>query len=331
MSSEYSWIGHFDRYRVIEIHGVVVNKEPLRIGAGKTSVLGSPIDLPILRVRLNDRDVPFIPGSSWKGVFRSYFDTVIRSNGGFTCEPTGKATCMSQPVVCDYCGSEIEEDRLEKIARRLSAAGNYQVLRRLLWENLCLSCKLFGSQSYKSKIVFYDSFPLSEVRIGVRAGIAIDRRTGAAAQRALYQVEYIEPGAEFSFHITMDTIPNYAVGLLVQALKDLKAGLVKIGGFKTRGFGLVDLKDIVVEVKVFHEKGGSIRDNKIVLSPLDSLDKEVEVETASSSGNAYPLVPDPFKGNSAWSLLEKFLSVWIERKDDVIKAHIPRWRKSVQS
>ena len=71
------WIGHIHRHRIINITYKLVNEEPLRIGAGKAKTPGELIDLPILLINKDGKPTPVIPGSSLKGVFRSFMDIYI--------------------------------------------------------------------------------------------------------------------------------------------------------------------------------------------------------------------------------------------------------------
>jgi len=318
------WLGHLTRIREFDIEGKLIAREPLRIGAGKGAKLGSLIDLPLLRVYLPGKgEVPFIPGSSLKGLFRAYFDTVIRSLSGYTCAGSGGSTCMTQQV--NFHG---EIDKLERIARRLSRRMDFNNLVQLLWENLCLPCKVFGSQSYKSKIVFYDSYPTKDVRVGVKTGIAIDRRTGTAMHRALYQVEYVEPGSEFSFHVKLLDVPNYVLGLFAQGLFELNAGRLKIGGFKTRGFGWVELGDLKITIVFYGDVGGGISDNKLILNAMDDIDKEYNSGFNVSVEQTNGITGVTVEGENAWRLLRELAELWNNIRDNVVRAHIPRWVSS---
>lgn len=318
------WLGHLTRIRELDIEGILMAKEPLRIGAGKGTKLGSPVDLPLLKVYLPGKgEVPFIPGSSLKGLFRAYFDVVIRSLGGYTCAGSGGFTCMSREV--NFHG---EIDKLEKIARRLSARMDFNNLAQLLWENLCLSCKVFGSQSYRSKIIFHDSYPVKDVRIGVKIGIAIDRRTGAAMHRALYQVEYVEPGATFNLHVKVLDVPNYVLGLLAQGLFELNAGRLKVGGFKTRGFGWVELRNPRITIIFYGDSGGGVSGNTLTLNAMDSVDKEYKGEFEVVVEQVNGITKVAIEGENAWRLLSGLAELWNSIRDNVVKTHIPRWTQS---
>jgi len=69
--SSLPWSAHSVIVREVVFEGYLVAESPLRIGVGRISPLGSAADLAVLRVNLNGKLVPYIPGSSLKGVFRS--------------------------------------------------------------------------------------------------------------------------------------------------------------------------------------------------------------------------------------------------------------------
>ena len=325
------WLGHLTRIRELDIEGVLVAKEPLRIGAGKGTKLGSPIDLPLLRVYLPGKgEVPFIPGSSLKGLFRAYFDVVILSLGGYTCAGSGGSTCMSQKVNFHdkIVNGRTVKVKLEKIAKKLSAGMDFNNLAQLLWENLCLSCKVFGSQSYRSKIMFYDSYPVKDARIGIKTGIAINRRTGAAMHRARYRVEYVEPGAMFNFHVKVLDVPNYVLGLFAQGLFELNSGRLKVGGFKTRGFGWVELRDPRITI-IFHgDSGGGVSGNTLTLNAMDSVDEEYKGEFEVVVEQANGITKVTIEGEDTWRLLSGLAELWNSIRDNVVRTHTPRWTQS---
>ena len=264
MAHSFEWIGHHIVKRVVVVHGVVENTEPLRIGSGKGIALESPTDLEVLKVYnvKSDRFIPVVPGSSWKGVFRSSAVAVSRSLGLVNvCDGVPKAI---HPYV--------EEEHINEW-KRLSID---EKIRRVIDGEigLCLLCLVFGSTALHSHVTFYDSVPVGEYRLGYRTGIAIDRRTGAARRGALYTVEYVEPGARFSFRFEAINLPNYAVGLLAQVIMDIDSGFVKVGGLKSRGFGAVKFLDLKVGV---HDRKSGGYVEKGVIEALDPIDRPVEI------------------------------------------------------
>ncbi len=219
------WVVHDTIFRDIMIVGEIVNKEPIRIGRGKTLDPTALTDLKVLTIIRNGKVEPYIPGSSLKGVFRSTAESIARIHTIPVCEisPT------------KICGGLRKKD-LERAMKENNRGKLIEIVN-----SFCIICKIFGSASYKSHVDFYDAYVQGPFKLSVKTGIAINRRTGAVVPRALYNVEYVEPGARFGFMLTATNLPNYALGLISHVIDYINAGIVKIGGFKSRGFGAVNI------------------------------------------------------------------------------------------
>jgi CRISPR-associated protein Csm3 len=266
MTLQYPWFTHAVAYRTLRLNLSLRAEGPLRIGAGRAAPL-APTDLPVITVKLDGEPVPYIPGSSLKGVLRSSSELLARSSGLDVCMA---GDCARGRKI----GNTPLGDALDEAIRRQDEDQQIRVLKEF-----CLVCKLFGSASYRAHIDLLDAFPIKEtVKMGLKSGIAINRRSGAVRRGALFQVEYVGPGAVFKTSIIMTNLPNYAVGLLVGALDMIDAGLVGIGGFKSRGFGRVSINYEGLKGLIF--QGGSVRELEGLerLSGLDEDDAEVELK-----------------------------------------------------
>lgn len=296
---EFSWFGHHIRLRTIVIEGEVVNTEPLRIGSGREIAKFSPIDIPILRVS----DMPVIPGSTWKGVFRAACYRLGLSAGL-------KDLCQGIPIAQCMKGREfeyIEKNKIaDEIAEKIKAIAEGHI-------KVCLLCLIFGSSGLSSHVHFNDSFPVGEYSIGYRRCVAIDRRTGAAHPRALYSVEYVEPGARFNFRMIIENLPNYALGLLANVLTEIQNGLVKVGGHKSRGFGTIKFSGLKAIVTPYGS-GGGVVDNKLVA--LDPIDIDVE----------WPSESHVVDGGSIWKLFRNLIKVWEETLQSIINISENGWK-----
>jgi len=259
MVRTYDWIGHHVIKRVVVFEGIVENIEPLRIGSGKGVALESITEFEILKIynsKINQY-VPVIPGSSWKGVFRSTATAIL--------------TTLGIPNVCDG----LPNTSCKFDSKRLKGLTIQEKLNTIVSEgpSPCILCLIFGSQSFTSHVVFNDSAAVSDYMLGYRTGIAIDRRTNSVRRGALYTVEYIEPGTKFSFRLEAKNLPNYALGLLAQVIMDIDSGFIKVGGFKSRGFGTI--KFVELKIRVFSSQGMVLE--KGVLDSLDPIDSKVEL------------------------------------------------------
>ncbi len=295
--SSLPWSTHSVIRREAVFEGYLVAESPLRIGVGREPPLGSAVDLAVLRIKLDGKLVPYIPGSSLKGVFRSTAVQLANQKGLTVCSGLSKQTCMDHNF-----------DRiltlLEKIQEEMKN-GNVANAIRLFHERACLLCKVFGAPSFRGHAEFCDSYPVNEdgdvedVPVGVRTGIAINRRTGAVHGRQLYQVEYVEPGARFRFSIRATNPPNYALGLLAKVMRMLSDGWVRIGGFKTRGFG-----EVRVEGLHFTASGPTVQGTKMLALDEEDVELDLAGHVSSTSRGLEA------SGDEAWAVLAKLEEVW---------------------
>ncbi|MGB9759666.1 MAG: type III CRISPR-associated RAMP protein Csx7 [Thermoproteota archaeon] len=239
-------------------------KSPLRIGSEKGKSPTSSVDLQVVTMYLNGTEVPFIPGSSLKGVFRSSSEFIARSYGINACM-MGEGCKNNYDLTLQY---SMKIGNVDSIVNTLS--------------KYCLICKMFGSASYYSHVSFSDAYPKNQVpRRGVKTGIAIDRRSGAVRKGALYTVEFVMPGSEFEGSIKFLNLPNYAIGLISTVIDNLNLGVIKIGGFKSRGFGTVEVTPKELHGNVLVGSSYVSISEKGELSPLDEDDEPVKFSNAS--------------------------------------------------
>ncbi len=268
------------------------NISPVRIGAGREPPLGASADLAILRIRRERKEEAYIPGSSIKGLFRSHAEPVLRMKNPriAPCSGLSKDNCMM--VRENY---ESLHDRIQTLQRM----GKTTEAMKLFFEKTCLLCKIFGAPSYAGRVIFQDAYLKSEASYGVRTGIAIDRRTGAVFRGQFYQVEYVEPDACFGFTLRARNLPNYALGLLSKLVFMMRDGELKVGGFKTRGFGTVTLENPTLTIINYRNNGAD-------LEKLEDIDADVGLSDLASKTDGRWVI----SGDNAWSALKRLMEVW---------------------
>ncbi len=262
---KFEWLGHHTILREFTVSGTVINLDPLVVGTGR--VKGDVADIVILKYfdpKLQ-AEVPVIPGSSWKGAFRSHAVRLARYEGLKVCDGLPGATHISGREFKELGERASWEEELQSIV-----TGDIQ---------LCIGCAIFGAPGFLSHVFLGDSLPADKnYRLSIRTMVAIDRRTGASYRRALYSAEFVEPGARFTFNLRALNLPNYALGWLAEVLLDLDAGLIRVGGLKSRGFGRVKFSEIRVAIT-----GKGVEET--VLKPLDPIDSEVAVSKPYAEGS----------------------------------------------
>ena len=276
-----NFLGHHLKLQEIQFIGEIKTISPVHIGAGRTTGLFEPTDLSVLKISRDGNDLPYIPGSSLKGLLRSACEAVIIS--------------IPQLKICnivEYKDSCFYQYRKE-LENALNRKNNQEVLTIL--DKFCLICKIFGSSSYNSKIQIHDSYPLEEITTGIKKGIAIDRRTGSASRGALYDLEIIEPLNLFNFQMIFNNLPNYLVGLVAQTILEINNQNLYIGGMKSRGLGRVSITLKKIKVPLQSSK------DKLLLKPLLEGDFPVILESLEN-----PIKSEEFTKE----ILLKFVEAW---------------------
>ena len=223
----------FDKFESrLSLKGKVETLTALRIGAGRSN---SPVgaDLPVVRDVAN---FPYIPGSSFKGVLRSYVESIVRSlkdDKRIVCNPTdNKEQCIA---------ADDMENLREK--RRQQDWSDQQLSREIL-NKTCWVCQLFGSLWYASKLQIRDLHVEKELWFGQyqqRDGVAIDRDTETSADGMLYDFEVVPAGVVFDFHAIIDNAKPWQLGMFYLGLSAFENGELTIGGGSSRGLGVIEL------------------------------------------------------------------------------------------
>lgn len=300
------WTSSSVNMRESTFRGYIENISPLRIGTGREPPLSSLVDLAIIKIRYGGYEIPYIPGSSLKGLFRNQAGKIATSLGLSVCSGLAKENCMGIKTLT----VRGREYALRSLIDEYMRDGRSSEAMEYFFNNVCIICKIFGSMMYRSRVIFSDAYPTDErgnllpFKLGSRTGITIDRRTGAVARGALYEVEYVEPGCWFKFEVRCHNLPNYALGLLSSIIKMIDDARIKIGGFTSRGYGSVRIKNLEVLVKSYN----SSREGKILPSLEHAVDEEIDVSDISElrDGLLY------FSKDNSWKLIDKLEGVWYD-------------------
>lgn len=233
-------IGHdklVNRYR---LSGTLVCQTALHVGSGSAPQTGvQASDLP---VALDGRGLPYVPGSSFRGAFRSALEALLRGldrPGLRVCNPfeIGKEAQDRSCAERAHARREVAKDQQVEMTEREAF--------ELAWEESCAICRLFGQLFLASRVRVADLPLLSQPRNAkpyVRNGVGIDRDLRTAAKNILYDFEAVPAGSEFALRIDIDNANNHEVGLILSGLEMLGDGLFTLGGKSARGLGLVKVE-----------------------------------------------------------------------------------------
>ncbi len=226
----------FDRFqnRTI-IHATLEMETALSVGS-RLSLEPTGTDMPVVK---GPDGLPFIPGSSIKGVVRFQAERILRTRNQkphlWACDP------LDSP-----CVPAIRKEQLWEGAGRKDDA-----FAQAVWGESCTACRLFGSPWFAGRVAFKDAYLTNAedlpVLTQIRDGVGIDRDLGAARTGVKYDFETVVPGACFGIEILTENLEDWEVGFLLTVLRMWEEGSIAIGGKTTRGPGWGKLKDITIQ------------------------------------------------------------------------------------
>lgn len=240
--------------------GTLKLQTALHIGGGNANA--SYTDSPIIRT---PEGMPFIPGSSLKGVFRSSVEKLALALNINTCQ----LIASDDDVIPEGHNNQEIDKKIQKIVNdseecptaipRLFARYKADLFKESvskgegklvdkLQKKLCATCKLFGSPYWASKITFHDLLMSAgqEAITQVRDGVVIDRDSERAVDKLKFDYEVVPPSSEFNLTIWLENPENFDLPLTCLGLSELISGAGHIGGKTTRGLGACTLENLQI-------------------------------------------------------------------------------------
>ncbi|MCS7224045.1 MAG: RAMP superfamily CRISPR-associated protein [Armatimonadetes bacterium] len=202
---------HKTLYNAFQMDFQITPKGPLLIKSGLMSPNPSLPDMQFVRTQTANGETVYIPGSSLKGVFRSFCERILRTNGKEACEPFPGHSCAR-----DFTERDASWD---------------------IYKKSCLTCKIYGNTRLRGRLSFTDVLPNSPVQTEVRYGVAISRQKGSVAVGP-FEMESVIAGS-FRGSFILQNFETWQLGLIALTIDALNQGLVAIGFGKNRGFGQV--------------------------------------------------------------------------------------------
>jgi CRISPR-associated RAMP protein (TIGR02581 family) len=249
------------------ITGRIVLDTALHIGGREAGVV---TDSPIIR---NGTGHPFIPGSSLKGAFRSAVERIVPNIPGLSsCSlGSGNSECLTAlPPSDERINAYLEISKgigrkpNEAIRRAIELLGDVtlndqghvtqeETLLPLLDRYLCDTCKVFGSP-YLASVAFFHDASISEVwhnlpeaPTQIRDGVGIDRDSERAREGIKFDFEVVPPQVSFDFSLLLENPAPPDLGLVALGIQEFIAGMIPLGGIRSRGLGRCHLEEVKVE------------------------------------------------------------------------------------
>jgi len=236
----------------------IIPIDPLLIKSGQASVSG--VNMAFVRTYRNgEKDEPFIPGSSLKGVIRSYAEKICRSLKDSpvpVClpylDPKNKAEKGEDRQYS--CGLLFEKFKKDKNQKTVPTPDVYRLS--------CPACRLFGSQCFIGRFATSDAYLTKSFKaqglpvFEIRDGIAINRITGGVANGP-FDLEVLTRG-EFTTSLDIRNFERWQLGLVALVLRDMEEGLVRIGFGKSRGLGRFKARITRFGINYYHRKPGTL-------------------------------------------------------------------------
>jgi len=214
------------------VRGTLTADTALRIGTGGAGG-ATESDLPVVK---DLAGLPYIPGSSLKGVLRSHVESLLRA-----WKPELACLSTSKPQAGKVKGCLTQE----QVTGMKQESKNAEELSRKLIDESCWTCGLFGAPWLASKVLIRDLTVVSDTWFGhylSREGVAIDRDTETAGEGLLYDFEAVPPGTRFHFEMVVENANQAEQGLVMLGLRELEKGRISLGGGRSRGLGRVTLE-----------------------------------------------------------------------------------------
>jgi CRISPR/Cas system CSM-associated protein Csm3 (group 7 of RAMP superfamily) len=265
----------------IYFDGLLTLKTPVRIGTGSSTGVAQS-DLPVMR---DGRGLPIIPGSSMKGVLRSYVESILWAYQDLFAETlaSSQLTDIDDTQLREkLAGKDIDTNLLLNRSRKLvtdpfdsinrNNKGTHDELSSDLlktWTELwarhddlpaadlddlikassSYTETIFGAPWLASKFYVRD-LPLASdspvERTIFRNGVAIDRDRRVQQAKMLYEFEAVPAGARFGFRAVLENATPEEIGITALGIRALQKSEVRIGGGSSRGLGIAELQGLSI-------------------------------------------------------------------------------------
>ena len=206
--------------------------DPILVKSGYATL--DEADMVPVRTFRDGESVYYLPGSSLKGVLRSHFERIARTlRPGSVCLP------YFDPKRDDILIPVDEEKESFGCAYRSRNGGKDAA--STAYADSCAACRLFGSLKFAGRFSIGDAYPAAGNRPPtgeLRHGVGIDRFTGGAVPRVLFNLKAVV-GGRFEAHVRLTNFELWQLAGLNLLLADLRDEMIAVGSGRSRGMGRI--------------------------------------------------------------------------------------------
>lgn len=320
---------------------------PILIKASEGGADPTLPDMEFVRSRHHGAPQVYLPGSSLKGVVRAHCERICRTldGPGRYDQQMARAQKVGDNFVPPLADNPLLKKEEHREYRRggddlkFSTGQYFNDLKttdtQIIYRRSALTAQIFGSTALAGRVRFADAYPVGEVVLEERNGVAIDRVYGSVAVGP-FNYETVVAG-EFRTSIAFRNLTLAQLGLLGLALRDLAAGRVAIGFGKSRGLGRITLQMHGLELRY---PACELRDGtlKLIGNPSAINERQLAGVGALCQEEGYLLpkedrvaLPDEL---SYQEDSERGMGVVLKAEDDtqvraIFAACMPAWRAQV--
>ena len=204
--------------------------DPVLVKSGYATLDGADM-VPVSTLRDGKRTY-YLPGTSLKGVLRSHFERISRTlRPGSVCLPYFDP---KRPIPIPV------ESENQSYSCGFRSRGQGSDAPSAAYADSCAACRLFGSLKFAGRFSIGDAYPLPnhEPTVEARNGVGIDRFTGGAVPRVLFDLQAVV-GGRFGTRIRVLNFELWQLAGLSLLLTDLEDEIIAVGSGRSRGLGRV--------------------------------------------------------------------------------------------
>jgi len=196
----------------------LIPQTPILIKSGKEGADPTKPNMEFVETYYQGKPSIYLPGSSLKGAIRAHAERIVRTVGS---DRSGEKIWATDPLQDDY--EYLKKQPAPEIYKRS-----------------CFTDQMFGNPSIASRIRIQDAYPIDKVQLEERNGVAIDRVFGSVAVGP-FDFQVCTAG-EFHTRLHLKNFTLAQLGLIGLVLRDLNEGWFGLGFAKSRGLGIVQVK-----------------------------------------------------------------------------------------